>query len=84
MRFPKMADESTNFRLEIRHRTKPFDPYFWEIFSVSNLKRVKRSSRTYPTRGAAMKAGKKALLRLMVPPHRQFVAKPQRERETSP
>jgi hypothetical protein len=27
-----MANESTNFRLEIRHRTKPFDPYFWEIF----------------------------------------------------
>jgi hypothetical protein len=62
MRFAKMAN-STNFRIEIRHCTKPFEPYFWEIFSVSKLKRVKRSSRTYPTRGAAMKAGKKALLR---------------------
>ena len=84
MRFAKMAIESTNFRIEIRHCTKPFGPYFWEIFSVSNLKRVKRSSRTYPTRGAAMKAGKKALFRLMIPRHRQFVTKPQRESETSP
>ena len=83
MRFAKMANEFTNFRLEIRHRTKPFDPYFWEIFSVSNPKRVKRSSRTYPTRGAAMKAGKKALLRLIVPRHSQSVPEPQRERVTS-
>ena len=78
MRVAKMANEFTNLRIEIRHCTKPFNPYFWEIFSVSNLKRVKRSSRTYPTRGAAMKAGKKALLRLIVPRHSQSVPKLER------
>ena len=69
-----MTTDSPDFRIEIRHCVKSSDPYIWEIYAARNLTRVKRSSRSYPTRGAAMKAGKKALLRLIVPPRSQRVA----------
>jgi hypothetical protein len=59
-----MTTDSTDFRIEIRHCIRPSYAYTWEIYSVRVLKRVKRSSRSYPTRGAAMKSGKKALLRI--------------------
>jgi hypothetical protein len=76
--------DSSDFRIEIRHCVKPSNPYIWEIYSARKLTRVKRSSRSYPTRGAAMKAGKKALLRMIAPPRDQLVAKPQRESGTLP
>jgi hypothetical protein len=69
-----MTTDSTDFRIEIRHCITPSHAYIWEIYSVSKLKRVKRSSRSYPTRGTAIKAGKKALLRMIVPPRDQLVA----------
>jgi len=69
-----MTTDSTDFRIEIRHCIVPSHAYIWEIYSVRKLKRVKRSSRSYPTRGTAMKAGKKALLRMIVPPRDQLVA----------
>jgi hypothetical protein len=62
-----MTTDSTDFRIEIRHCIRPSFAYTWEIYSVRVLQRVKRSSRSYPTRGAAMKAGKKALLRIIAP-----------------
>jgi hypothetical protein len=74
-----MITDSPEFRLEIRHCVKPSNPYVWEIYSVRDLKRIKRSSQSFPTRGAAMKAGKKALLRMIASPHGHLVAKPQRE-----
>jgi hypothetical protein len=60
-----MTTDSTDFRIEIRHCIKPSYAYIWEIYSARNRKRVKRSSNSYPTRGAAMKAGKKALSRVL-------------------
>ena len=84
MRIVDMAIDSPDFRLEIRHGTKPSNPYVWEIYSVRDLKRVKRSSQSFATRGVAMKAGKKALLRMIVSPHSDLVAKPQLESGTSP
>jgi hypothetical protein len=79
-----MPIDSPDFRLEIRQFAKPSNPYVWEIYSVRYLKRVKRSSHSFPTRGVAMKAGKKALLRMIVSPHSDLVADPQRESGTSP
>jgi hypothetical protein len=79
-----MTIDSPDFRLEIRHCVKPSNPYVWEIYSVRDLKRVKRSSQAFATRGVAMKAGKKALLRIIVSPHGDLVAREQRERWTSP
>jgi hypothetical protein len=76
--------DSPDFRIEIRHCVKLSNPHIWEIYSVRKLTRVKRSSRSYPTRGAAMKAGKKALLRMIAPPRSQLVAKTQRESGTFP
>jgi hypothetical protein len=69
-----MTTDSPDFRIEIRQCVKSSDPYIWEIYAVRGLTRVKRSSRSYPTRGAAVKAGKKALLRLIVPARGQRVA----------
>ena len=74
-----MTTDSPDFRIEIRYCVEPSNLYVWEIYSVRRLTRVIRSSRFYPTRGAAMKAGKKALLRMIVPPRGQLMAKPQRE-----
>jgi hypothetical protein len=74
-----MTTDSPDFRLEIRHCVKPSNPYVWEIYSVRELKRVKRSSQSFPTRGVAMKAGKKALLRMIASSHGHLVAEPQRE-----
>jgi hypothetical protein len=37
-----MTIDSADFRLEIRHCLKPSNPYVWEIYSVRELKRVKR------------------------------------------
>jgi hypothetical protein len=79
-----MTTDSPHFRLEIRHCVKPSNPYVWEIYSVRELKRVKRSSQSYPTRGVAMKAGKKALLRMVASLRSHLVAEPQRESGTSP
>ena len=79
-----MPIDSPDFRLEIRQCVKPSNPYVWEIYSVRHLKRVKRSSHSFPTRGVAMKAGKKALLRMIAPPRGQLVAKTQRESGTFP
>jgi hypothetical protein len=62
-----MTTDSPDFRLDIRQCVSPSNPYMWEIYSVSEHKRIKRSSNTYPTRGAAMKAGRKALLRIIAP-----------------
>ena len=79
MRIVDMTTDSPDFRLEIRHCVKPSNPYVWDIYSVRELKRVKRSSQSYPTRGVAMKAGKKALLRMVASLHGHRVAEPQRE-----
>jgi hypothetical protein len=79
-----MTADSPDFRLEIRHCVKPSNPYVWEIYSVRELKRVKRSSQSFPTRGVAMKAGKKALLRMIASSHGHLLAEPQRESGTSP
>ena len=68
-----MTTDSLEFRLEIRHCVKP-STYVWEIYSVRELKRVKRSSQSFPTRGVAMKAGKKALLRMIASSHGHLVA----------
>ena len=74
-----MTIDSPDFRLEIRHCVKPSNPYVWEIYSVRDLKRVKRSSQSFPTRGVAIKAGKKALLRMIASRHGHLVAELQRE-----
>ena len=74
MRVLNMTIDSTDFRVEIRHCIRASHAYIWEIYSVRKRKRVKRSSRSYPTRGTAVKAGKKALLRMIVPPRGQLVA----------
>ena len=79
-----MTTDSPDFRLEIRHCVKPSNPYVWEIYSVRELKRVKRSSQSFPTRGVAMKAGKKALLRMIASPHGDLAPEPQRESGTFP
>jgi hypothetical protein len=79
VRIVDMTTDSPDFRLEIRHCVKPSNPYVWDIYSVRELKRVKRSSQSYPTRGVAMKAGKKALLRMVASLHGHRVAEPQRE-----
>jgi hypothetical protein len=84
VRIVDMTIDSPDFRLEIRHCVKPSNPYVWEIYSVRDLKRVKRGSQSFATRGIAMKAGKKALLRIIVSPDSDLVAKPQRESGTSP
>jgi hypothetical protein len=76
--------DSHEFRIETRHCVKPSNANIWEIYSVRKLTRVKRSSRSYPTRGAAMKSGKKALLRMIAPLRGQLAAKPQRESGTFP
>ena len=78
-----MTIDSPDFRLEIRHCVKPSNPYVWEIYSVRDLKRVKRSSQSFPTPGVAMKAGKKALLRVIASSH-GLVAKQPREVGTFP
>jgi hypothetical protein len=62
-----MTTDSTDFRIEIRHCIRPSYAYTWEIYSVRMLKCIKRSYRSYPTRGVAMKAGRKALLRIVAP-----------------
>jgi hypothetical protein len=82
VRIVAMTIDSPDFRLEIRHCVKPSNPYVWEIYSVRDLKRVKRSSQSFPTRGVAMKAGKKALLRMIASPHGHLVAEPQSESGT--
>ena len=74
-----MTTDSTDFRVQIRHCIRPSYAYTWEIYSVRVLKCIKRSYRSYPTRGVAMKAGKKALLRMIASSHGHLVAKPQRE-----
>ena len=79
-----ITTDSADFRIEIRHCIGPSYAYIWEIFSVRELKRVKRSTQSYPTRGVAMKAGKKALLRMTASPHGHLVAEPQRESGTFP
>jgi hypothetical protein len=79
VRIVDMTHDSSDFRIEIRHCVRPSNPYVWEIYSVRDLKRVKRSSQSFPTRGVAMKAGKKTLLRMIVSPDNHLVAKPQRE-----
>jgi hypothetical protein len=68
--------DSPEFRVEIRHCVKPSNPYVWEIYSVTELK---RSSQSFPTRGVAIQARKKALLRMIASPHGHLVAMPQRE-----
>jgi hypothetical protein len=79
-----ITTDSPDFRIEIRHCIGPSYAYIWEIYSVRELKRVKRSSQTYPTCGVAMKAGKKALLRMIASLHSHLVAEPQRESGTFP
>jgi hypothetical protein len=82
-----MATDSTDFRIEIRHCNRPSYAYTWEIYSVRVLKCIKRSYRSYPTRGVAMKAGKKALLRMIASPRGHLVAEPQlesRDRQIQP
>jgi len=54
------------FRIQIRRREKPSRPYTWEIRGASQTKCVERGSYEYPTRGAAMKAARRALLRILV------------------
>jgi hypothetical protein len=49
-----MTTDSPDFRLEIRHCVRSSNPYVWEIYSVRDLKRVKRSSQSFPTRGVAI------------------------------
>jgi hypothetical protein len=67
-----MTTDSTDFRIEIRHCIRPSHAYIWEIYSIRVLKRVKRSSRSYPTRGTAMRAGKKALNRVLTRSSSQY------------
>ena len=70
-----ITTDSPDFRIEIRHCIGPSYAYIWEIYSVRELKRVKRSTQSYPTRGVAMKAGKKALLRMIASPQDQAAAR---------
>jgi hypothetical protein len=58
--------DSSPFRIQIRRREKPSRPYTWEIRGASETKCVERGSYEYPTRGAAMKAARRALLRILV------------------
>ena len=58
--------DSSPFHIQIRRREKPSRPYTWEIRGASQTKCVERGSYEYPTRGAAMKAARRALLRIVV------------------
>ena len=55
----------TDFRLVVKHMAKPATPYRWEIQRIADRKCIKRGYRDYPTRGAARKAGRRTLLRML-------------------
>jgi hypothetical protein len=60
-----MSDDSADLHVKVRHRSRPPNPYKWEIYQGTDPIPIKRAMYGYPTEQAAANAGEKALRRIL-------------------
>ncbi len=60
-----MSDDSADLHVKVRHRSRPPNPYKWEIYRGTDPIPIKRAMYGYPTEQAAANAGEKALRRIL-------------------
>jgi hypothetical protein len=60
-----MSDDSADLHVKVRHRSRPPNPYKWEVYRGTDPIPIKRAMYGYPTQQAAANAGEKALRRIL-------------------